>query len=238
MRFIGCKNNLMDNISELVEKECKNSSSFCDIFSGTGTVGYYFKDKYKIISNDLLYFSYCIQRGIIGVNKKLDFSNLSFIKDKNNRVQAVINYLNNLNITDYKGKKIITSKYSPVGERMYLTENNALKIDYMRETIEKWYIEKLINEDEYYYLIACMIQEVPSVSNISGTYGAYLKSWDNRAFKEYTIYPLDIKINKYKNEVYNEDGVELLKKIIFLILVLLQKVLMAIEHLLMGILYN
>ena len=213
MRFIGCKNNLMDNISELVEKECKNSSSFCDIFSGTGTVGYYFKDKYKIISNDLLYFSYCIQRGIIGVNKKLDFSNLSFIKDKNNRVQAVINYLNNLNITDYKGKKIITSKYSPVGERMYLTENNALKIDYMRETIEKWYIEKLINEDEYYYLIACMIQEVPSVSNISGTYGAYLKSWDNRAFKEYTIYPLDIKINKYKNEVYNEDGVELLKKI-------------------------
>lgn len=213
MRFIGCKNNLMDNISELVEKECKNSSSFCDIFSGTGTVGYYFKDKYKIISNDLLYFSYCIQRGIIGVNKKLDFSNLSFIKDKNNRVQAVINYLNNLNITDYKGKKIITSKYSPVGERMYLTENNALKIDYMRETIEKWYIEKLINEDEYYYLIACMIQEVPSVSNISGTYGAYLKSWDNRAFKEYTIYPLDIKINEYKNEVYNEDGVELLKKI-------------------------
>lgn len=213
MRFIGCKNNLIDNIAELVSNECKESKVFCDIFAGTGTVGSYFKDKYKIISNDLLYFSYCIQRGIIKLNKEPEFNNLSIISGKRNRLNLVLDYLNGLEISNYNGKKYISNRYSPLANRMYLTEENSLKIDYMRETIENWYEEKKITEDEYYYLIACMIQEVPSVSNISGTYGAYLKSWDNRVYKEFTIYPLEVKYNKYDNDVYNEDGVELLSRI-------------------------
>lgn len=213
MRFIGCKNNLIDNIAELVSNECKDSKIFCDIFAGTGIVGSYFKDKYKIISNDLLYFSYCIQRGIIKLNKEPEFNNLSIISGERNRLNLVLNYLNGLDISNYNGKKYISNRYSPLANRMYLTEANSLKIDYMRETIENWYEEKKITEDEYYYLIACMIQEVPSVSNISGTYGAYLKSWDNRVYKEFTIYPLEVKYNKYDNDVYNEDGVELLSRI-------------------------
>lgn len=213
MRFIGCKNNLIDNIAELVSNECKDSKIFCDIFAGTGIVGSYFKDKYKIISNDLLYFSYCIQRGIIKLNKEPKFNNLSIISGKKNRLNLVLNYLNGLDISNYNGKKYISNRYSPLANRMYLTEENSLKIDYMRETIENWYKDEKITEDEYYYLIACMIQEVPTVSNISGTYGAYLKSWDNRVYKEFTIYPLKVKYNKYNNDVYNEDGVELLSRI-------------------------
>ena len=213
MRFIGCKNNLIDNIENLINKKCKNASSFCDIFAGTATVGSFFKKKYKIISNDLLYFSYCIQKGLIELNSEPQFLNLSIIKSDNDRLANTINYLNNLNVDDYNGKKCVASRYSPIGNRMYLTEKNALKIDYIRETIEEWYSSKKITELEYYYLIACLIQEVPSVSNISGTYGAYLKTWDKRSFKEFTIYPLKLNINNYDNEVYNEDGVELLKKI-------------------------
>ena len=52
MRFIGCKNNLINNIEELVDRKCINASSFCDIFAGTGTVGSFFKKKY----NTQLYF--------------------------------------------------------------------------------------------------------------------------------------------------------------------------------------
>ena len=213
MRFIGCKNNLIDNIAELINNECKDSTTFCDIFAGTGTVGNFFKSKYKIISNDLLYFSYCIQRGIIKVNSELNFYNLDFITSKENRVEAVISYLNQLDVSSYNGRKNISKRYSPLGGRMYLTENNALKIDYMRETIETWHDENRITDDEYFYLIACMIQEVPSVSNISGTYGAYLKTWDKRVFKDFCLYPLEVTFNNYFNEVYNEDGVELLNKI-------------------------
>lgn len=213
MRFIGCKNNLIENIEELINRKCKNASSLCDIFAGTGTVGSFFKKKYKIISNDLLFFSYCIQKGLIETNEEPKFLGLDIINDNNKRLDKVLEYLNSLNPDEYNGKKCIANRYSPIGDRMYLTEKNALKIDYMRETIEDWFNQKKINESEYYYLIACMIQEVPSVSNISGTYGAYLKSWDNRVFKDYTIYPLALNFNKYDNEVFNEDGVELLNRI-------------------------
>lgn len=213
MRFIGCKNNLIENIDELIARKCKDASSICDIFAGTGTVGSFFKKKYKVISNDLLYFSYCIQKGLIETNEEPKFLNLDIITSKTKRLDKVLEYLNNLNPEEYNGKKCIANRYSPIGERMYLTEQNALKIDYIRETIEDWFNSKKINEIEYYYLIACMIQEVPSVSNISGTYGAYLKTWDKRCFKDYTIYPLELNTNKYVNEVYNEDGVQLLDKI-------------------------
>lgn len=213
MRFIGCKNNLIENIDELIARKCKDASSICDIFAGTGTVGSFFKKKYKVISNDLLYFSYCIQKGLIETNEEPKFLNLDIITSKTKRLDKVLEYLNNLNPKEYNGKKCIANRYSPIGERMYLTEQNALKIDYIRETIEDWFNSKKINQIEYYYLIACMIQEVPSVSNISGTYGAYLKTWDKRCFKDYTIYPLELNTNKYVNEVYNEDGVQLLDKI-------------------------
>ena len=215
MRFIGCKNNLLDNIESLIEEKCSDSRVFCDIFAGTGTVGSYFKSKYEIISNDLLYFSYVLQKGLIELNYEPDFEKLIEHKKKSNKeaITNVYDYLNNLDPNNYNGEKCIAERYSPICDRMYLTEHNALKIDYMRTTIESWYKENLITQNEYYYLFACIIQEVPSVSNISGTYGAYLKTWDNRAFKDFKIYPLKININKYNNKAYNQDGIELLKNI-------------------------
>ena len=215
MRFIGCKNNLLDNIELLIEEKCKNSRVLCDIFAGTGTVGSHFKSKYEIISNDLLYFSYVLQKGLIELNYEPDFEKLIEHKKKvdNETISNVYDYLNNLDPDNYNGEKCIAERYSPMCGRMYLTEKKALKIDYMRTTIESWYKDNLITQNEYYYLIACIIQEVPSVSNISGTYGAYLKSWDKRAFKDFKIYPLKLNINKYNNKAYNQDGIELLKNI-------------------------
>ena len=213
MRFIGCKNNLLKNIEALIEDKCKEAKIFCDIFSGTGTVGSYFKTKYEIISNDLLYFSYVLQKGLIELNYNPSFEKLDDIIKSKNKYNNVYSYLNDLNPDEFNGEPIIASRYSPMGERMYVTEKNALKIDYMRSTIEEWFNKKLISENEYYYLIACMIQEIPSVSNISGTYGAFLKNWDKRAFKDFQIYPLNVNINKFNNKVYNQEGVELLKNI-------------------------
>ena len=44
-------------------------------------------------------------------------------------------------------------------------------------------MQKKINEDEYCYLLTCLIDSVSSVSNTAGVYGAYLKKWDSRATK-------------------------------------------------------
>ena len=212
MRFIGCKSNLLLNIEKIVNEKCKDSKIFCDIFSGTGTVGNYFKKDYEVISNDLLFFSYVLQKGTIEIDKIPKFTKLTkLIKDSN--CYNVYDYLNNMDFSNYNGKKVMTSRYSPAGDRMYITEANALKIDCMRETVEEWYKIGMITKEEYYYLIACMIQELPSFSNISGTYGAYLKSWDKRALKEYKIKPLEVIQNGKNNKVYNQDGVDLLNNI-------------------------
>lgn len=57
---------------------------------------------------------------------------------------------------------------------MYLTEENAISIDGMRIDIEELYREQLISENEYFYLLASLIESITKVSNTSGTYQAFL----------------------------------------------------------------
>jgi adenine-specific DNA-methyltransferase len=63
-RYTGSKAKLVDWIMEVIERECEGETFF-DIFTGTGIVAEYFKKDYKIYSNDILYFSYIIQKAKI-----------------------------------------------------------------------------------------------------------------------------------------------------------------------------
>ena len=210
MRFIGGKTLLLDSIKTVVEENIKNAEVFCDIFSGTSVVANYFKKDYKIISNDLLYFSYVIQKATIGNNKIPNFVNMP-------KVHNPIEYFNNLSNVELEKlpvkKRFFQNNYSPIGHRMYLTDNNALRIDFARNRVEEWHKKGYLNENEYYYLVAAIVEGIPFVSNISGTYGAYHKKWDKRAFKKFELKPLDIIDNKKRNKCYNTDGVKLLKKV-------------------------
>ena len=77
MRYIGCKTNLLSEIDSFLDANIRTvQKSFCDIFSGTTAVARYFKNRYKIISNDILYFSYVMQKAYIENNKMPLFKNL------------------------------------------------------------------------------------------------------------------------------------------------------------------
>lgn len=212
MRYIGNKTNLLKNINQVVKEKCDgNEKVFCDLFSGTSSVARFFKNRYKIISNDILYFSYVLQRATIVNNEIPNFEKL---KNKLN-VENVLDYLENVNIEKKLSKTFIYDNYSPNDncERMYLTPENAKRIDYVRTTIEKWKKENLIKENEYFYLLATLIEGVPFISNITGTYGAYLKKWDKRSFKKLELVRLNVVNNGEENECYSEDANELIKKI-------------------------
>ena len=78
LNYIGSKLSLLkfleDSINKVVDKNCK---TFCDLFAGTGIVGSYFKRKgYKIIANDIQYYSYVLNRHYIGNHKELNFDKL------------------------------------------------------------------------------------------------------------------------------------------------------------------
>ena len=214
MRFIGSKIALLNNIENVInENTTGKESSFCDIFSGTGAVAKHFKSKYEIYSNDLLYFSYIIQKATVENNNKPLFKKLKLIG-----IIDPIRYLEEFNIESKENqleRNFIYKNYSPndYSNRMYISNENALRIDFIRRTIEAWKRESLINELEYYYLLASLIEGVPFISNITGTYGAYLKKWDKRALKKFEMSRLEVVNNKRKNKSYNMDANELIKEL-------------------------
>jgi len=210
MRFIGCKTNLLTEINNVIQENCDNTDRvFCDIFSGTGAVSRFFKPKYKIISNDMMYFSHILTAATIEINKMPDFEKL-----KEEGISDPLNFLEiaPINAADYG---YVTETFSPVGKagRMYFNEENAERIDFIRDTIELWKQRNWIDQSEYKYLLACLIEGIPFISNITGTYGAYLKKWDKRALKRFELRRLEVYDNKKRNICYNEDANDLIRKI-------------------------
>lgn len=210
MRYIGCKINLLKNIEEVIKENIKEEvETFLDLFSGTGVVGEYFKKDFCILSNDSLYFSYILQKSKIENN-----SIPKFLKLKNVGIKDPLLFLQTESF-EVKDDYFITHNYSPYKdcERMYFTIENAGRIDFIRQTINKWKQQKLINEKEFSYLLAALIEAVPFVSNISGTYGAYLKHWDKRTLSDLQLRNIDVLDNKQKNKCYNIDANELITKV-------------------------
>ena len=77
MRFIGNKENLLEQIHAVTVDLGADKGSFCDFFSGTSNVGRFFKEKgFSILSSDLLYFSYVLQKAYIENNEEVSFKKL------------------------------------------------------------------------------------------------------------------------------------------------------------------
>jgi adenine-specific DNA-methyltransferase len=127
MRYIGSKLNLLPQLDAAINERQPKGGTFCDIFSGTGAVGRYFKNRFPVVSNDLLYFSHVLQYAGIQLNQEPDFELLE------KEVGEPFHYLNTLNIEkfNFKSAPFVANSFSPYqsGERMYLTEKNALTID-------------------------------------------------------------------------------------------------------------
>lgn len=208
MRYIGSKRALLKNIDTVLAQHTDGSEqTFLDLFGGTNVVGRYFKDKYTVISNDLLYFSYVDAKATIANNSKLTFTGL-----KKLNIDDPFDYFNNddnINPTDH----YYENAYTPTGGPMYFTVENGRRIDFIRDTIDEWKNADLITEDEYYYLVSSLIQAIPFVSNITGTYGAFLKKWDKRALNKLTIEPLSIIDNGRPNQSFNTDSNDLVRRI-------------------------
>lgn len=210
MRFIGSKVNLLSNIEEFINENITDSPTvFMDMFSGTGTVAEYFKKDYCIYSNDSLYFSYILQKARIENNHVPRFTKL-----KQRGISDPLGFLETAEII-IKPDYFITHNYSPYNgcERMYFSVENASRIDFIRQQINKWKENNLINKKEFAYILATLIEAIPYISNISGTYGAYLKHWDKRALSKLKLQRIEVKDNYYTNKSFNEDANQVIERV-------------------------
>lgn len=212
MNYIGSKHSIIDFLEEsIMDFTKKEGKIFCDIFAGTGVVGKRFKMLgYDVIANDIEFYSYVLNKHYLENNNDIIFPKLKLMG-----IDPFI-YLNNLN--DYKG--FIYENYTLSGtidkeySRCYFTEENAIKIDSMRNQIEKWYKKDEINKEEYFYLLSCLIEAADKVANTASVYEAFLKNIKKSASKEIELKPLEIVINKNtKSKVYIKDSDELIKEI-------------------------
>lgn len=208
MRYIGSKANLLKEIDKVLSKHLTGrEKSFVDLFAGTNIVGQFFKSRFEITSNDLLLFSQIISKATIELNEIPSFKKLEILG-----IKDPFQYFQTVNLDDYKGG-FITNAYSPASKegRMYFTVENAKRIDFIRTTIDKWLDNKLIDQQGFNYILSSLIQAVPFVSNITGTYGAYLKHWDKRAFKRLELVPNKVINNGQNNRSLRGDAVKLVK---------------------------
>lgn len=202
MNYIGSKYKLSDFISNSVKSIVGDDLSdkiFCDLFAGTGVVGRNFKKEVKkVISNDLEFYSYVLNKNYIENHQPLDFEK----------------YIKKLN--EIKGEKgFIFNEYSENGKanRLYFSENNGKKIDAIRTKIELWKTERKISSALYYFLLASLLESADKVANTASVYGAFLKHIKKSAQKELILEPAVFQINSHSHEVYNEDSNLLIKKI-------------------------
>lgn len=198
MRFLGNKSSIVPEIQKLLvgcglESE---SLTFFDAFCGTGSVADYFKSKYNLIVNDIMKWSVLYTQGRI-CSQSCTFEKLGF------------NPFTFLNESTCIKHGFIYNNYAPTNsKRMYFTPENAERIDYFRWQIEEWKDLLLITEQEYAYLMACLIESVSDVSNTAGVYGAYLKKWDARAQKKIVFNKVDSLEKTPKSIIKYNDKIE------------------------------
>lgn len=222
MRFIGNKEKLLARIYQAIPSDKIGGGTFFDFFSGTSNVGRFFKKKgFRIVSSDLLYFSYVLQKAYIENNGAPKFKKLlpKIGAPKNtlssSPFDSVRDHLNSLK--ELKG--FIYRNYTDEGTagqqfvRKYFTPENGKKIDAIRAKINEWRMENLINENEYFVLLASLVESVPFYANISGVYAAFLKNYDPRALKLFEIKPMSFYSGKLSHEVHNKNSMDLIDDI-------------------------
>lgn len=203
MNYIGSKYKLSQFIKETVKSVVGNDLSqkvFCDIFAGTGIIAKVFKkDVKKIITNDIEYYSYVLNKNYIENHTDIEY-------------QKYIQELNNLKLKD---TGFIYNNYclGSGSNRQYFSDINGKKIDTIRQKIEYWFKQKQISSKLYYFLLASLLESADKVANTASVYGAFLKRLKRTALKDMVLEPAIFEINDNDHEVYNEDSNILIEKI-------------------------
>ena len=136
MNYIGSKYSLLDfihrTISDFTGYKSGDDYIFADLFAGTGVVGAsYRKEGCKVISNDIQYYSYVINKYLIEGSENIDESLIS-----------------SLDLLDDVDGFIFENYCAGSGSgRNYFTDSNGKKCDAIRIEIERLFNQNLISEE-------------------------------------------------------------------------------------------
>lgn len=223
MNYIGSKRKLLQFLEQSINAVVSEKNyRFSDLFAGTGIVGRYFKEQWhQVIANDLQYYSYVLNRNYIGNHTDLHFVGLTeeipslLVSEVFERKILVLEYLESIPWR----KGFIYNNYAPTGtkgqefERMYFTDENAMRCDAVRQKIQEWKQENKITDNEYYFLLTTLLESIDKVANTASVYGAFLKNFKKSALKRLSLIPAKFYLNDQDHEVFNLDIIEVAKNV-------------------------
>lgn len=215
MNYIGSKKSLLHFLEESIYQIVgKKNFTFLDLFAGTGIVWQHFKSKWhKVIANDLQYYSFVLNKNYIENHQVLKFKKLEkdiedlWIIEYEKRAEFVCKFLDSLELKE----GFIYNNYCLGGtqnkefQRQYFSDENGKKVDTIREKIQEWKKENKINDNEYYFLLATLIENIDKVANTASVYGAYLKQLKKSAQNMFCMKPANFVLNDNEHNVFNED---------------------------------
>lgn len=210
MRYLGNKSRISQNIIDLALELSPTCRVIADPFGGSGAAARALKATgAAIYTNDLLSSSYFLLTAGVCANVVPRFKR--FKTRYGNDPFTWLSTPSSDLASFAKLRTVVQERYSQSAGRLYFTDANAILIDGAREAINKFREDGLISKFEHDYLIGCLIAASSKVANTTGTFGAFLKTWEARALKPLTIQPLEFVNNHKKNFAYNLQATEFLR---------------------------
>lgn len=199
MNYLGSKTKLLpfiDSVVSVCESKItrKGKAKFTDLFAGSGKVSEFYKNRFDVTANDLEFYSFVTLKNIL--------------ENDSSVARSVDGYLNFMN--KCLGKVgFITESYSPMGNRLFFTEENARIIDEAVAYVYEMRQLHLLDENQFYYLLGCILEAVDKVSNTAGHYTAYLKHVTPQAAKRIQFEHIVLsELKNRKNNVISCDANE------------------------------
>ena len=202
MRWLGNKGPLLAQIHEAALTAGFRGGTVCDLFAGSGSVGRFFRSQgCRVLSTDLMNCSHVFQKAYLESDGPPRFEGLK--QHWEQRPPAPLERLVNLEeetgdswipflkLVRYleeglpSEEGMLYRQFSVAGEaqRNYLSPENAARLDGILNQLRAWRISEALTENELWILLASCIDAADRVANISGTYGAYLKTMQGSAMR-------------------------------------------------------
>lgn len=201
LNYIGSKYRLLPFISQTIADTVGDLSGLtvAELFAGTGMVARQFKGQAgRLIVNDMEAYSYVINRNYIGNGRLFEYRPML---DRLNQLAGV--------------GGLIYQHYCLGGGsgRRYFSDENGRKIDAMRLAIGAWKAAGDINDGQYYFLLASLLESADRVANVASVYGAFLKQLKKSAQKSLWLEPALFEPSDSPHEVYRMDANALIERV-------------------------
>ena len=186
-RYLGSKQRMLKFIDDIVKENTQGIKSVADIFGGTGVVADLFQSQGKeIIVNDIL-FSNVVSYNTWFGTEEIDYKKIEYKISELNNLKGISGY-----VTENFGNR-------------YFSEENAKKIDAIREKIEDY---SDLNKREHDFLLTSLLYAMDKSANTVGHFDAYRKKMDS-------LKPIILRVPEQKktikSQIFNMDANQLVR---------------------------